>query len=69
MDELKDKIIKCADCNENFTFTVSEQEFYKSKGFTNEPKRCPKCRANRKSSRSFSGNRDNFNRNNNFREN
>lgn len=46
-----DKKIICADCNQEFTFTVTEQEFYAQKGFTNDPKRCPDCRSARKSSR------------------
>src|SRR5205085_10069230 len=28
-----------------------EQEFHAQKGFTNEPRRCPSCRANRRSQR------------------
>ena len=28
----------------NFAFTTGEQEFFASKGFTNEPSRCPDCR-------------------------
>ena len=44
----EDKILTCKDCGSEFTFTVSEQEFYAEKGFTNEPGRCPDCRAARK---------------------
>ena len=47
----QDKNIQCADCGADFTFTASEQEFFASKGFTNEPKRCPSCRATRKQTR------------------
>jgi hypothetical protein len=36
--------IKCSDCGEEFVFTAGEQEFFDSKGFTNLPKRCAKCR-------------------------
>lgn len=43
-----DKTLVCKDCGETFTFTASEQEFYASKGFENEPGRCPSCRAERK---------------------
>lgn len=43
-----DKTLTCRDCGAEFTFTASEQEFYDSKGFTNEPGRCPECRAARK---------------------
>lgn len=39
-----DKSIKCSDCGTAFTFTAGEQEFFSSKGFTNEPKRCVPCR-------------------------
>ncbi len=50
-----DKQLNCRDCGADFTFTASEQDFYASKGFTNEPSRCPSCRAQRKSSRGESG--------------
>ena len=48
MEDLKDKIIKCIDCGEEFLFTVNDQRFYKEKGFDNEPKRCKACREKRK---------------------
>src|SRR5206468_12797200 len=38
-----------------FLFTTGEQEFYAARGFTNEPSRCPDCRAARRSSRGDSG--------------
>jgi CxxC-x17-CxxC domain-containing protein len=46
-----DKKVVCADCNNEFIFSATEQEFYATKGFTNEPKRCPDCRQARKSAR------------------
>ena len=46
-----DKDLTCRDCGQSFTFTAGEQEFYAQKGFTNEPGRCPECRAARKSQR------------------
>ena len=46
-----DKSLACRDCGVNFTFTAGEQEFYAQKGFTNEPSRCPECRAQRKTQR------------------
>ena len=46
-----DKTLTCRDCGQEFTFTAGEQEFYASKGFTNEPTRCPNCRSNRKRER------------------
>lgn len=46
-----DKTLTCSDCGTGFTFSASEQEFFASKGFTNEPGRCPECRAARKQQR------------------
>ncbi len=46
-----DKTLTCRDCGRDFTFSESEQEFFAQKGFTNEPGRCPECRAARKSQR------------------
>jgi CxxC-x17-CxxC domain-containing protein len=45
-----DKTLTCRDCGQSFTFTAGEQEFFAQKGFTNEPSRCPDCRASRKRS-------------------
>lgn len=45
----EEKSLQCLDCNTTFAFTVEEQEFFQSKGYTNEPKRCPECRQARKS--------------------
>jgi hypothetical protein len=47
-----DKSIRCSDCGTTFTFSSREQEFFESKGFTNEPKRCPTCRRANKAQRS-----------------
>jgi CxxC-x17-CxxC domain-containing protein len=44
----KDKSIQCSDCSTTFTFSAEDQEFFHSKGYTNEPKRCPSCRQARK---------------------
>jgi len=38
---MQDRTLTCRDCNQEFTFTVGEQEFFAQKGFTNEPSRCP----------------------------
>ncbi|GAC1652993.1 MAG: zinc-ribbon domain containing protein [Ktedonobacteraceae bacterium] len=43
-----DQTLYCRDCNQEFTFTVGEQEFYASRGLTNAPSRCPSCRSARK---------------------
>ena len=58
---MEDKTLVCKDCNAEFVFTVGEQEFYKEKGFDNEPTRCPDCRKSRKSQyrqNNFGGNRN-----------
>lgn len=41
---LQDKIIKCIDCQQEFAWTVDEQEFYEQKKMQ-APQRCPMCRA------------------------
>jgi CxxC-x17-CxxC domain-containing protein len=50
-----DRTLTCRDCGQQFTFTSGEQEFYQSRGLTNEPGRCPECRAARKSQRGDGG--------------
>ena len=44
-----DKTLTCVECGVEFTFTSGEQEFFASKGYMNEPKRCPQCRDARRS--------------------
>jgi CxxC-x17-CxxC domain-containing protein len=51
----EDKTLQCSDCGASFTFTAEEQEFFQSKGYTNEPKRCLACRQARKAERYGSG--------------
>jgi CxxC-x17-CxxC domain-containing protein len=43
-----DRQMTCRDCGTEFLFTVGEQEFYRTKGLTNDPGRCPECRALRR---------------------
>ena len=45
----EDKILKCRDCGQEFTFTAGEQEFYAERGFNNAPSRCKACRDAKKS--------------------
>lgn len=52
---MADKVLTCKDCNAEFTFTESEQAFYKEKGFDNEPQRCADCRRARKQQRNNRG--------------
>jgi CxxC-x17-CxxC domain-containing protein len=51
----QDRTLTCRDCGAQFVFTAGEQEFYQSRGLTNEPGRCPDCRAARKQSRGGGG--------------
>ncbi len=46
-----DKTLECSDCGTSFTFSAEEQEQFQSRGYTNEPKRCPECRQARKTER------------------
>lgn len=54
-NNMPDKTLVCKDCSKEFVFTEGEQDFYKEKGLTNEPQRCPDCRKAKKQQ---------FNRNN-----
>ncbi len=49
-----DKTLICADCNQEFNFSASEQQFYADRQFS-EPRRCSTCRAVRKAARGDSG--------------
>ena len=57
---MADKPLICRTCEQEFLFTEGEQEFYKEKGFENEPKDCKPCRASKKQERR--GNRGNRNK-------
>ena len=48
---MADKILQCKDCGAEFVFTEGEQEFYREKGFENDPVRCPACRKAKKQQR------------------
>ena len=43
----QEKFIPCSDCGTTFTFTTVEQEYFQSRGYTNDPKRCLPCRQTR----------------------
>lgn len=49
MAEFQDRVLKCVDCSADFVFTVGEQQFYRDKNFTNEPRRCKSCKSKRQS--------------------
>ena len=48
--DASDKTLVCQDCNQEFVFSASEQQFYADRQFS-EPRRCPSCRAARKAQR------------------
>ena len=47
----EDKTLECSDCSTAFTFSAGEQEEFRSRGYSNQPKRRPECRQARKSER------------------
>ncbi len=49
----QDKDLTCKDCQQPYTFTAGEQEFFQSRGFS-EPVRCKTCRDIRKSQKNNS---------------
>jgi hypothetical protein len=55
---MPDRTLVCQDCSEEFVFSESEQDFYKERGFENDPKRCPKCRKIRKQKRNSFRNKE-----------
>src|SRR5579859_3572432 len=42
-----DRDVQCVSCGVMFVFSAGEQEFFKEKGFVNEPKHCKQCKARR----------------------
>lgn len=46
----QDRTLTCVDCGTGFVFSAEDQEFHAQKGYTNEPRRCPTCRATRRQS-------------------
>ncbi len=48
----QDRSLTCRDCRETFVFSSGEQAFFASRGLTNDPQRCPSCRAAAKRARS-----------------
>ncbi len=46
----QDRTMTCVECGSGFTFSAEDQEYHASKGYTNDPKRCPSCRQSRRAS-------------------
>ena len=51
----EDKTLTCGDCGSTFTFSASEQELFQTRGYLNEPKRCPTCRQAKRGTRPGGG--------------
>ena len=49
-----DRNLPCLDCGVEFVHSAEDQQFYADKGFASDPKRCPGCRASRRSMRETS---------------
>ena len=47
MHHFSDRDVRCVDCGSQFVLSAGEQEFYRDKGFVNEPKHCKQCKAKR----------------------
>jgi CxxC-x17-CxxC domain-containing protein len=45
---LQDRNIACAECGEEFVFSADDQQYHSERGYS-DPKRCPSCRAARRS--------------------
>ncbi len=52
---ISDRDLTCRDCGAVFVFTSGEQEFFASRGLTNDPSRCPACRSARRDLQRGSG--------------
>ncbi len=51
----EDRTLECVECGSSFTFSVEDQEYHASKGYTNDPKRCPTCRQSRRANSGSGG--------------
>ncbi len=55
--EFNYKILVCCECDEEFVFTASAQEYFASKGLKHAPKRCKFCHiASKRPSKASSSN-------------
>lgn len=49
-----DQTLTCVACGTEFAFSASEQERHAQQGFSRPPKRCPRCRQERRARRTGS---------------
>ncbi len=50
-----DRTLTCVDCGVEFVHSAADQEYYASRSFASDPKRCTSCRAYRRTTRDDSG--------------
>lgn len=43
-----DRTLTCVQCGQDFTFSADDQQYHAERGYQ-DPKRCPNCRAERRS--------------------
>lgn len=53
--DFEDKSLQCSECGTTFLFSAGEQRFFQSKGYINQPKRCPSCRETKRAQRAKAG--------------
>ena len=46
-----DRTLNCVDCAVEFIHSAADQEYYATKSFASDPKRCTSCRASRRAAR------------------
>ncbi len=51
----QERTLTCQDCGQSFSFSAEDQQYHAEKGYTNEPKRCPDCRASRRNTGGYGG--------------
>ena len=56
-DKREDQTLNCVQCGSQFVFTKDEQDFFDQRGLHSPPKRCKKCRAERRRARRNRGGR------------
>lgn len=47
-DMTSDRTLTCVQCGNDFTFSADDQQYHSERGYQ-DPKRCPTCRAERRS--------------------
>merc|ERR1712166_165955 len=46
--ELQELMLTCRDCNEEFPFSIEDQQWHIDQGFDNQPSRCKECQRAKK---------------------